>query len=625
MENIATTLPILIPLLILGILLGLTQLRARQDRRRIMADGVSAHAIVTKIDPPAKDGSRQVHFSFQKDHSGNSIQGKQAASGAAVEALAISVGSSVQVHYIDKWASSAFIDSLLRKERMALSPGASLFYVSFLAPNGFNWSGNGEVAITGEVIRFTALKRRPFWFGKKIEREFTQDCVSDVEQADNRVRLKLLIPGEKPRALVMRAVNAAEAAAIAAGLPALKTARFVPVMGERAAFESSLLLVTPRTPVTLSLVAVNVFMFCIATALGAGLFAVAPAVLIRLGSDYTPLTLDGQWWRLFTSTFLHFGLFHVALNMWALYVNGRVAERIYGSLRYLIIYLAAGVSGSLASFLWHPIVNGAGASGAIFGVFGALIAFFLKRDRGVPPSVIKTQLTSTSIFVAYSILNAARYQGIDNAAHLGGLLSGFLLGFILARPVDESRNAKPWTAQWAIAGALAATVFAVIGHQLMTGALTPRLARDNSGKPIPLAGLLPIQSMGGFRLGMTRSQVRALKGVPIHSEGSAWVYNAIDSAHDGVLTIFFDDQKPRNEAAVAAIEFMGHDKESAPSGLPYFNSLSVSEVISKYGQPADRTTSDQTTLFWFRNAVFVATSFDGKIYRYGISDHYVSR
>jgi len=86
MENIATTLPILIPLLILGILLGVTQLRARQDRRRIMADGVSGHAMVTKIDPPAKDGSRQVRFSFQKDDSGKSIQGKQAASGAAVEA-----------------------------------------------------------------------------------------------------------------------------------------------------------------------------------------------------------------------------------------------------------------------------------------------------------------------------------------------------------------------------------------------------------------------------------------------------------------------------------------------------------------------------------------------------------
>jgi rhomboid protease GluP len=158
--------------------------------------------------------------------------------------------------------------------------------------------------------------------------------------------------------------------------------------------------------------------------------------MIRLGTDYTPLTLAGRWWRLLTSTFLHFGLFHIALNMWALYVNGRVAERIFGSLRYLVIYLVAGLSGSVASLLWHPIVNGAGASGAIFGVLGAMIAFFVKREGGVPASVFKTQLTSVSVFVAYSLLNAARYQGIDNAAHMGGLVGGFVLGFILSRPLE---------------------------------------------------------------------------------------------------------------------------------------------------------------------------------------------
>lgn len=139
-------------------------------------------------------------------------------------------------------------------------------------------------------------------------------------------------------------------------------------------------------------------MFIIATVLGGGLIKVNPDVMIGLGTDYTPLTLGGQWWRLLTSVFLHFGLLHVAFNMLALYVNGLMAERIFGSVRYLVIYLVAGLAGSVASLLWHPVVNGAGASGAIFGILGALLAFFVKREGGVPASVIKAQRNSAMIF-----------------------------------------------------------------------------------------------------------------------------------------------------------------------------------------------------------------------------------
>jgi rhomboid protease GluP len=82
----------------------------------------------------------------------------------------------------------------------------------------------------------------------------------------------------------------------------------------------------------------NVAMFCIAAALGGGIFKTNIAVMVPLGTDYSPLTLGGQWWRLLSSIFLHFGFFHMALNMTALYVNGRVAERIFGTTRYLFIY-----------------------------------------------------------------------------------------------------------------------------------------------------------------------------------------------------------------------------------------------------------------------------------------------
>lgn len=393
------------------------------------------------------------------------------------------------------------------------------------------------------------------------------------------------------------------------------------MLAEGAAFNSALITVTPNTPLTLALITVNVFLFLVVTALGGGLFKVDPQVMIRFGTDYTPLTLGGQWWRLLTSIFLHFGLFHIALNMWALYVNGRVAERIFGSLRYLAIYLVAGLSGSVASLLWHPIVNGAGASGAIFGILGGMIAFFLKREGGVPASVIKAQLASVSIFVAYSLLNAARYQGIDNAAHMGGLIAGFVLGFILSRPLEAARNSKRWTMQWATALGLVCVVSLVIAHQFATGALTPRLAHDERGNAVPLAALgPPIHSFGGIQLDLTSEEVLKEKGRPIVQNDSGWVYNSVDSKHDGVLTVFFSHPDNSERRAVLAIEFTGHDQTSAPAEVPYLNSLYSADVILKYGEPvARRPTPEGTTFLWFRNGIYIGTRND-KVYRYGVFD-----
>jgi rhomboid protease GluP len=124
------------------------------------------------------------------------------------------------------------------------------------------------------------------------------------------------------------------------------------------------------------------------------------------------------------------------------------------------------VAGSLASFLWHPFVNGAGASGAIFGVLGAQLAYFLRTDSGVPKSVLTTQRNSAAIFIVVSILNAARVQGIDNAAHLGGLAAGFLMGLILYRPLDVKRDAQAWAAQWFRSIAVVGCTVLVVGYHL---------------------------------------------------------------------------------------------------------------------------------------------------------------
>ena len=110
-----------------------------------------------------------------------------------------------------------------------------------------------------------------------------------------------------------------------------------------------------------------------------------PAVHIRFGSNFGPLTWTGEEWRLLTSAFLHFGLIHIALNMFALYQGGGLVERLFGSTRFAVIYLLSALSGSVASGWWDPLRNSAGASGAIFGVYGALLAFLAVRRADIPP------------------------------------------------------------------------------------------------------------------------------------------------------------------------------------------------------------------------------------------------
>jgi rhomboid protease GluP len=139
--------------------------------------------------------------------------------------------------------------------------------------------------------------------------------------------------------------------------------------------------------------------------------------------------------------FVHFGIVHIAFNMWALLQIGRIAERLFGSMRFLLLYVLAGLIASMTSLLWNPEVNSAGASGAIFGILGGLLAFVLNPRNDVPRAVMVEHRNSTLVFAAYSLFYGFAHTGIDNAAHLGGLLSGICMGALLARPLnDEARS-----------------------------------------------------------------------------------------------------------------------------------------------------------------------------------------
>jgi len=156
-------------------------------------------------------------------------------------------------------------------------------------------------------------------------------------------------------------------------------------------------------------------------------------VMVHFGANFGPLTLSGQWWRLLTYMFLHGGLMHIAFNMWCLWDLGALCESLYGRWTFAAIYFTTGIAGGLASVGWNPGVLTVGASGAIFGLAGALISSFYLGEFSVPRIAIQGILRSLLFFVGFNVLFGTFVPGIDNACHAGGLVSGLIAGALIAR------------------------------------------------------------------------------------------------------------------------------------------------------------------------------------------------
>jgi len=159
------------------------------------------------------------------------------------------------------------------------------------------------------------------------------------------------------------------------------------------------------------------------------------ANLLDVGALYPPsIALDGEYWRLLTPMFLHAGLIHIAFNSYVLWIFGQQVERTFGSARMLAIFLVTGFLASVASYLFGPInVVGVGASGAIFGLAGAFIAYTYRRRSSFSSNA---QLQQALIFVLLNVVLGFVIEGIDWRAHLGGLVAGVAAGWIAdpARP-----------------------------------------------------------------------------------------------------------------------------------------------------------------------------------------------
>jgi membrane associated rhomboid family serine protease len=181
------------------------------------------------------------------------------------------------------------------------------------------------------------------------------------------------------------------------------------------------------------------------------------AVLLRLGADYAPLVKQGQWWRMFTSAFLHIGWIHLAFNMVALYSVAPACEKIYGTWRFLALYAVSAASGSLFSDHFVTAVS-AGASGALFGVFGAVAVLGWRLSDVISPDLRKTLTGRMVPLIAYNLLFGATVGGvgsmmINNAAHVGGLIGGVVFTFLVPS-ILERRQWPLLNPLWMLIGAV---------------------------------------------------------------------------------------------------------------------------------------------------------------------------
>jgi membrane associated rhomboid family serine protease len=217
----------------------------------------------------------------------------------------------------------------------------------------------------------------------------------------------------------------------------------------------------PRPFVMPVLLATNVLVFVAMLIAGVSPISPDPELLRQWGAAYGPLITGGDWWRLFTATFLHAGILHLLFNMFALVSIGSLIERVFGHIPFLILYFLAGVSGSIASVYWHPLTVGVGASGAIFGLYGGLLGYLLWARTSLPGDVLQSLRNGAIGFVLFNTAFGLTQEHIDNAAHFGGLAAGVLAGAALASPViSPAAGGRAWKRLLVGCAGAAALVFA---------------------------------------------------------------------------------------------------------------------------------------------------------------------
>ncbi|WP_046173832.1 rhomboid family intramembrane serine protease [Domibacillus indicus] len=302
--------------------------------------------------------------------------------------------------------------------------------------------------------------------------------------------------------------------------------------------------------------AVNIIMFFLMTFFGG---STNTQVLLQFGAKFNPLILEGEWWRFITPIFLHIGLLHLLMNSMALYYLGTAVEQIYGRLRFLWIYLFSGFTGSLLSFLLTPNLS-AGASGAIFGLFGALLYFGVTK----PKLFFRTMGMNILVVIGINLAFGFTVPGIDNAGHIGGLIGGFLATGVVHFP-----KKRRWFQQAAFsAGALvlvSAGLF--LGFERGYAALDAKSVNMQASKELEAGNheeaervLLNFLQNNGeptaetyFHLGFIEAKNGSLEQAEKHFREAVSLRSDFPEAHFN-LALIYSEQGKRSKAAASAAE-----------------------------------------------------------------------
>jgi rhomboid protease GluP len=319
---------------------------------------------------------------------------------------------------------------------------------------------------------------------------------------------------------------------------------------------------------------------------------------VRWGANWGPLTLTGEWWRLLTCVFVHGGIIHIAFNMWCLWNLGALAESLYGRWTYAVVYLICGVGASLGSVAWHPGTPSVGASGAIFGLAGALIAAFKLGEFSVPRAALSGTLKSLAMFVVYNLIFGAAIGTTDNAAHIGGLVTGLIVGALVALIAPQHEQ-----------GARRVGIFLVVSAMIAGGAIG--VAR-HYGVPLHF-GIATMQPGEGQSASSIAHLEKIVKQRP----------NFVPARFDLAQAYFNQSEYGRAETELKCVLELqpAHADARALLGMVYLNQNRAQDAKDDFTQLLAQDANNAEGHYGMGLALAAEGNYQAAIDEYKISDH----